>query len=68
MIKYYNDEVEESYSCKTLINGKETSNIYDKISNSDAGINIVSLYKDDGLTSEYSFFNTEYWRTFFKKF
>ena len=51
-IKVYDDEVEDTYSCSTAINGQYLSSIYDKVSDAEAGagINIVSLYKDNGLT------------------
>ena len=51
-IEVYGNEVEDSFQCSTTINGQLHSNIYDKVSDADAdaGINIVSLYKDNGLT------------------
>ena len=51
-IEVYGNEVEDSFQCSTTINGQLHSNIYDKVSNAnaDAGINIVSLYRDNGLT------------------
>ena len=53
-IKYYNNEVEE-YGCKTRINSNLYSNRYIKVS--DEGVNIKSLYKDNGLNDEPSFSN-----------
>ena len=49
-IPYYIDEIRGDYSCSTSINGKTRSDIYRQVSEHDVEINIVSLYKDNGLT------------------
>ena len=46
-IKFYSNEVEENYKCKTEINGNVYNTRYIKVS--DEGINIRSLYADNGL-------------------
>ena len=55
-VKYYNNEVEE-YGCKTKINGNLYSDRYIKVS--EEGINIRSLYNDNGLKDPSSFSETQ---------
>ena len=45
------NEVEKDYHCSTSINGQTTCKLYYKVSDSsnNAGINIISLYKDNDL-------------------
>ena len=55
-IKYYNNEIEDNYKCKTEINGDVYNDRYIKVS--DEGINIRSLYADNGLRDTSSYGNT----------
>ena len=55
-VKYYNNEVEE-YGCKTKINGNLYSDRYIKVS--EEGINVRSLYNDNGLKDPSSFSDTQ---------
>jgi len=55
-VKYYNNEVEK-YGCKTKINGNLYSDRYIKVS--EEGINITSLYKDNGLIDPSSYSDTQ---------
>ena len=56
-IKFYSNEVEENYKCKTEINGNVYNTRYIKVS--DEGINIRSLYADNGLRDSSNFANTQ---------
>ena len=52
-VNFYDNEVEQSVTCSREIGGSITSNRYSKVS--DDRINIVSLYKDNGLTEASSY-------------
>ena len=52
-VKFYDNEIEKSVTCSREVDGSTTSDRYSKVS--DEGINIVSLYKDNGLTEASSY-------------
>ena len=51
--KVYNNEVDRTLNCSTEVDGSSTSKRYSKAS--DEGINLLSLYKDNGLTEASSY-------------
>ena len=55
-IKFYSNEIQESYNCETEINGNIYNTRYIKVS--DEGINIRTLYADNGLRDDSNFANT----------
>ena len=54
-VNFYDNEVVKSVSCSIKVDGSTNSNRFTKVS--DEGINIVSLYKDNGLTEASSYSN-----------
>lgn len=55
-IKYFQNEVDENYDCITSVGGSTESSRYTQVN--DQGINIVKLYKDNGITTN-SYYYTE---------
>ena len=49
-MQYFQYEEEQNYACRTLIGGSLTSDRYKKVNL--VGIDMMKLYKDNGLTSE----------------
>ena len=47
-MKYYQNEEEQNYECKSYIGGSRTSNRYTKVNL--VGIDMIKLYQDNGLT------------------
>jgi hypothetical protein len=60
-IRYYHDEEDQNYHCKTEIEGSTESKRYDKV-NDDKGINIGYLYENNDLydSGKYSQYDNEY--------
>ena len=52
-INYYDNEIEKFYGCKTLVDGEIISYRYSQVSY--GVINMISLYKDNGLTDPPSY-------------
>ena len=48
-VRYFNNEVDENYECITSIGGTTKSDRYDKVNSQ--GIDIINLYKDNGITT-----------------